>query len=122
MTRTALTLALVLALIAACSDDTPTETASITSTTAPLKTCTDRFTPGRPTADVVADLADPQQPCDNNGEATYLISTSWPCPDGTTVHQVDPWGWGRDGDVWHAQTDPAPYADCVLPGTDPQHP
>lgn len=82
--------------------------------------CAEVFTPGRPTEQVLA--ANDTAPCtDPNGDILINVVVSWDCPDGTKVHQVQDYGWGRDGQTWQAPDTPEPYADCVLPGTDAQH-
>lgn len=84
--------------------------------------CTEVFAPGRPVAEVLA--ANDAGPCTGTDADDLRIEVvvSWDCPDGTKVHQVGDWGWGRDGQTWQGPDVPEPYADCVLPGADAQHP
>jgi hypothetical protein len=86
--------------------------------------CADVFAPGRPTADVLADWnAEGSEGCmSDDGGLVAQPMVFWDCPDGTTVHTASGYGWGFSDDVWQAAGTPEPYADCVLPGTDPQHP
>lgn len=83
--------------------------------------CSEMFAAGRPVAEVLA--AQEAGPClDPDGEVIIVGVGSWECPDGTKVHQIGDFGWGRDGQRWQGPDVPEPYADCVLPGTDAQHP
>jgi hypothetical protein len=85
--------------------------------------CGEVFAPGRPVADVLAE-ADASGMCERGPDDRLLTGfVTWDCPDGTTIHQAsDGQGWGRDGQTWQGPDVPEPYADCVLPGADPQHP
>lgn len=91
---------------------------------ADARPCAEAFTPGRPVADVLAEGDDPGV-CTGESTDDLIIMgfASWDCPDGTTVHQAPTgYGWGLDGQTWQGPDVPEPYADCVLPGTDAQHP
>lgn len=87
--------------------------------------CADVYAVGRPTDEITAwhDSVEAMNGClAADGSISIQIGTSWECPDGRTVHQIGDLGWGFSGDVWHGPDEPEPYADCVLAGTDPQHP
>jgi hypothetical protein len=84
--------------------------------------CSELYAAGRPTADVIAD-SEASGLCERApGDFLIAAHMSWDCPDGRTVHVAsDEWGWGFSDDAWQVGV-PEPYADCVLPGTDGQHP
>lgn len=69
--------------------------------------CVDVFAAGRPTADVLAQF-DTAACTDPAGDLFVSAVVFWDCADGTTVHVVDTYGWGRDGDVWQPANVPAP--------------
>ncbi len=69
--------------------------------------CTDVFTTGRPTTEVVAQYDN--KPCiDENGDRLSIAHMFWDCGDGTAVHEAGDYGWGRDGDVWQGPEVPRP--------------
>ena len=103
------TLALAaLTLTAACSSDSDGTKDKTTSKTATDPTpCTEMFAVGRHTDDVVADYN--KGPClDEAGNQFITAIAFWDCGDGTKVHVVDPYGWGRTGDVWQGPDVPKP--------------
>jgi len=75
------------------------------------QTCAERFAPGRPTADVVAE--NEAGPCLDGDEVVFAVDTSWECPDGTAIHQAGDYGWGRDGGTWQGPEVPAPDLGCA---------
>lgn len=83
--------------------------------------CTDLIAPGRRVEQVLSEID--TGPClDAKGDTYIAITVSWDCPDGSTVHQIGEYGWGRTGQTWNGPEVPEPYGDCVLPGADPAHP
>lgn len=119
-TTAALRAALVflLALAACSSGDDGVQRFDDEEVVEELTPCAEMLKPGRLTEDVVADLAT----CVEEDGAFAPVPMSWDCPDGSTIHQVSNYGWGRTGDFWQGPDVPEPYVDCVLPGTDAQHP
>lgn len=123
ITRAAL--AVVGLAVAACGDDVSTvsggDLGEWVEAADDAPPCADMFAPGRLVADVIADV-ETDGLCTDGDETMMNVRVSWGCLDGAEVHQVSDWGWGRDGDVWQGPDVPELYADCVLPGTDAQHP
>jgi hypothetical protein len=102
------------------SDDSDTESAPA---------CSDVYAPGRPTGDVLADHNSEAMAggCTaDDGTPSLFMATSFECTPASgqprAVYDVSGQGWGFGGDVWQPEGSPESYVDCVLAGTDPQHP
>lgn len=116
MRRTLTILAIIGALaLAACSsgdgdseppDSDLTDLAEATENAPP---CSETFAPGRPVAEVLADNdAGPCYRGDDPNDVHIAVVAFRDCADGTRIHQVEGYGWGRDGDVWQGTDAPPP--------------
>lgn len=108
--RSRIAIAVLAIASAACSSDDDSDARGLDDLAAAADDappCTDMFAPGRPTTDVVAQYD--KQPCtDEAGDMFVAVIASWDCGDGIKVHVVDPYGWGRTGDVWQGPDTPKP--------------